>query len=292
MEASNRLPFGRSGAPVGPRHLERAMTSLELVLYGLVQGATEFLPVSSSAHLYAMERLFAWPDAGRALAVAGHAGTLLAVMAVYRREVVRLAKGALLLGQGRRDREESLEAARILVASVPIFVTGLAVAHYVPSAYLAQLPVIAAATAIGALVLLIADYGWIRLPRIRAGGLAAYWFIGAVQVLALIPGASRAGCVVTAARLAGFSRTASVEVAFLLGLPAIGGAAAVETWRLIGTGDPVLVAAAAMVMVVAFVAALGAIFLLVRWVRYRTFLPFVIYRFALAAVLGWLSFQV
>lgn len=267
------------------------MTSLELVLYGLVQGVTEFLPVSSSAHLYAMERLFAWPDAGRALAVASHAGTLLAIGAVYRREVVRLVHGALLLGQGNRDQEESREAARILVASVPIFVTGMAVAFYVPSAYLAQLPVMAAATGIGAIVLLIADYGWIRLPRIRADGLAAYWFIGAVQVLALIPGASRAGCVVTAARLAGFSRAASVEAAFLLGLPAIGGAAAVETWRLVGTGDQVLVAAAAVVMAVAFVAALGGIFLLVRWVQYRTFLPFVIYRLALAAVLGWLSLQ-
>ncbi len=265
------------------------MTTLELWFYGFVQGATEFLPVSSSAHLYALEQLFGWPDAGRALAVASHTGTLVAVIVACRSQVARLASGLLMLALGRSDQAEAREALRILAASVPLFVAGVVVAIQVPTATLAQLPVMAAATAGGGLLLLAADRGWLRFRSGRMDGFAAYWFIGLMQALALVPGASRAGCVMTAARIAGWNRTASANVAFVLGLPAIAGATAVEAWSLAQTGDVGLVTAAATVLVVAFVAALAAIWLLMRWLRQRSFLPFVIYRFVLAGLLAWMA---
>ncbi len=265
------------------------MTPLELALYGLVQGATEFLPVSSSAHLYALEHLFAWPEAGRTLAVASHAGSLVALLVAFRSEVIGLGHGALLLARGQTSGPEAQEVIRIAIASLPIFAVGVVVAVLVAEAWLSLLPIMAASTAAGAVLLWAADQGWIRLAWARAGGSAAYWFIGAMQVLALIPGASRAGCVITAARIAGFDRTAAARFAFLLGLPAVGGATAVEAWRLLQAPDPVLGAAAAAVMAVAGLSALGAIHLLLRWIRYRSFTPFVLYRLALAGLLGWLA---
>ncbi len=265
------------------------MTTFELLIYGFVQGATEFLPVSSSAHLYALEEIFAWPEAGRVLVVASHTGTLVAVVVACRSQVARLASGLAMLGLGRGDRAEAREALRILAATVPLFAAGAVVALQIPSATLAQLPVMAAATAGGGLLLLAADRGWLRVPAGPANGVAAYWFIGVMQVLALIPGASRAGCVMTAARMAGWDRTASANVAFVLGLPAIAGATAVEAWDLAQHGDAGLITAAATVLVVAFVAALAAIWLLMRWLQQRSFLPFVVYRFVLAGLLAWLA---
>ena len=265
------------------------MTTLELLLYGFVQGATEFLPVSSSAHLYALEEVFAWPEAGRVLVVASHTGTLVAVVVACRRQVARLAGGLVMLGIGRGGRADAREALRILAATVPLFAVGAVVAVHVPAAALAQLPVMAAATAGGALLLLAADRGWVRVPTGRADGFAAYGLIGAMQALALIPGASRAGCVMTAARIAGWDRTAAANVAFVLGVPAIAGATAVEAWGLARHGDAGLVAAAAAVLGVACVAALAAIWLLMRWLRRRSFLPFVVYRLGLAGLLAWLA---
>ena len=221
--------------------------------------------------------------------MASHTGTLVAVIVACRSQVVGLASGILMLARGRSDRAEAREALRILAASVPLFIAGVVVAIQVPTAMLAQLPVMAAATAGGGVLLLAADRGWLRVRAARTDGFAAYWFIGLMQVLALIPGASRAGCVMTAARIVGWDRTASANVAFVLGLPAIAGATAVEAWSLAQTGDAGLVTAAATVLVVAFVSALAAIWLLMRWLRQRSFLPFVIYRFVLAGLLAWMA---
>ncbi len=265
------------------------MTPAELGIYGFVQGATEFLPVSSSAHLYALEALFAWPEAGRALAVASHTGTLAAVLLACRRQVVRLAGGALMLARGEGARAEAREALRILIGSLPLFAAGAVLAVHVPAAVLAQLPVMAAATGAGALLLLAADRGWIRLRPARPDGVAVYAFLGLMQALALVPGASRAGCVMTAARLAGWDRTAAANAALVLGLPAIAGATAVEAWGLAQSRDPGLAAAAAAVSATAFGAALAAIWLLLRWLRRRSFLPFVLYRLVLAGLLASLA---
>ncbi len=265
------------------------MSPLELWIYGLVQGATEFLPVSSSAHLFALESLLGWPESGRALAVASHAGTLAAVLLACRRQAGRILVGAWLLGRGRIDRTEVRETLLIGAASLPLFAAGAVVAAHVPAAALAQFSVMAAATGGGALLLLAADQGWIRLRPGRADRISVYAFIGAMQALALIPGASRAGCVITAARLAGWDRTASANLALVLGLPAVAGAVAVEAWRLVRADDPALTAAAAAVLVTAAGAALAAIWLLLRWLRRRSFLPFVIYRFVLAGLFASLA---
>ncbi len=258
------------------------MFDLELVVYGLVQGGTEFLPVSSSAHLFALERLFDWPDTGRTLAVSAHVGTFAAVVLHYRRDVAQLFRGAVgFFDPVERKGSVSREAAGILLATIPLFFAGALVALHVPAGVLARFEVLATAMAGGAILLLCADRGWLKIESLPSG-LPRYLFVGLMQTLALIPGMSRAGAAMTGSLIVGFNRADATRLALLLGMPAILGAGIVEGLELWDDGDPVLTWAVGIVTLVSFLAALASITLLVRWVRNRSFLPFVVYRLALA----------
>lgn len=256
------------------------MTPLELAVYGAAQGVTEFLPVSSSAHQFALERLFGWPEAGRTLAVAGHLGTLLAVVLHGRHDLIRLAGAAF------RPRDPAArELAGIAVACLPLFAAGLAAALLVPARILSLPEVMAAAGAGGAVLLFLADTGRLRIRMRAPEGPAAWFVVGLVQSLALVPGMSRAGSAITGGRLLGWDRTKSTRAALLLGVPAILGAGAVEGALLWSGGDAVRAAAAGFVALVSWASAQVAIAGLVRWVRHGSFLPFIMYRLAFAGAL-------
>lgn len=249
----------------------------------LLQGLTEFLPVSSSAHLILPAALLGWPDQGLAFDVAVHAGTLLAVLVYLRRDLAGLLASAARLATHRVWDDNVDLLARLGIASAPIAVCGWLFADFV-AANLRGAAVVASATLVFGLVLWWADRRAAGRPASPAPSLGGALAIGLAQALALVPGASRAGVTITAALLLGLGRTAAVRFSLLLAIPAIGGATALlaldaadgraADWRLLGLGFAVAAATAfaTIAAMLAFVERIGLA-------------PFALYRIALGLAL-------
>jgi len=257
----------------------------QLLILAIVQGLTEFWPVSSSAHLIIVPNFVSgWADQGPLIDVAMHVGSLFAVIIYFHREVRALLRGALALMSGRRSAE-----ARVLIylvaASMPLLVIGFALLKSGYYDSLRSLEVIAWANIIFAILLLVIDE---RFPTDRHIGnlrLRGVMFIGLAQVLALIPGASRAGVTMTAGRYLGMERPEAARFAMLLAIPSIlglGAGSALELYQTGGTASlQVGVAAAGLSFIAAFIAIWFMMWLLQR----MSMLPFVVYRLALGAFL-------
>ncbi|MBI1963269.1 MAG: undecaprenyl-diphosphate phosphatase [Candidatus Rokubacteria bacterium] len=253
------------------------MTYLQGMALGLVQGLTEFLPVSSSGHLILLPRLFGWPDQGLAVDAALHLGTLAALLAYFRHELRALVSGAL----PRRL------AAIVVLATVPGAAAGLVFGRLIET-HLRWPLLIAASTAGWALVMWAADLRAARaapthgdpLERVSWGqGLA----VGCAQALALVPGTSRSGITITTALFAGVDRATAARFSFLLGIPITAGAGlkkALDLWRAgLPAGDAGPLAAA---ILVSFASGWFAVWFLVGYLKTRSLAPFVIYRLLLA----------
>jgi undecaprenyl-diphosphatase len=261
-----------------------SMDWLNLLVLALVQGITEFLPISSSAHLILVPRLFGWQDQGLAIDVATHFGTLLAVMVYFRAEVGRLVTGGVNLLTGRADGDTRL-LLQIIVATIPVVILGFALKGLVATEF--RSPLLIAATTIGFGVLLfVAD----RRGDAAERGLGGMTYrdallIGLFQALALIPGVSRSGITMTAALFLAFSRTEAARFSLLLSIPTIIAAAllgGIELWQ---SDNAALQADAVYVAALAFAAAYVAIWAMMAWLRRFSFTPFVLYRFVLGAFL-------
>jgi len=258
------------------------MTLPEGLAYGIVQGLTEFLPISSSAHLTLLPWLFGWDDPGLGFDVALHVGTLLAVLWYFWRDWWSLALGAL---RGVRDGAPlgNREAAlfwKIVVASIPAAVVGVLLEHWAEETFRAPALIAATLTTLGAL-LYWADRRPSNEEPVEVIGWNDAILIGASQAAAIVPGVSRSGVTITVARLRGVGREASARFSFLLSTPIIAGAALLKVRALVAaTHDPVQLVAIAASAVSGF-AAIGT---LMRYVRTKSYLPFVVYRFALAAL--------
>ena len=214
------------------------MTALQAALLGIVQGLTEFLPISSSAHLILARTFFGWEDGevGLAFDVACHLGTLLAVLAYFRREIAALVAAVPDAAAG--GRSESARLVRSLtVGTLPILVVGLLFAE-VLSTSVRTAAVAGVALALGAVVMIVAerrgtqDRTETSLTTTEALGL------GFAQAVALIPGVSRSGAVLTIAMMLGLKRERAARFSFLLGIPAILAAAASQTMDLMAQGLP------------------------------------------------------
>lgn len=261
------------------------MTSAQAVWLGIVQGLTEFLPVSSSAHLILVRELFGW-EAGAAevpFDVACHLGTLLAVLVYLRRDVVELAAaapGALAGRGGDAPRTGRL----ILLATLPVVPAGLFLSGEIE--HLRGPGTAAAALAAGAAAMLWADRGDTRTRRASSLSAVEAVVLGCAQAAALVPGVSRSGAIITVALLQGLSRPEAARFAFLLGIPAIAGGG-LQAARMLG-GDglaahgPVLLVGFAVSGVVGYLAVAG----LLRYLARRSLAAFAWYRLAAAALLA------
>ena len=194
---------------------------LQTILLALIQGVTEFLPISSSAHLILASSLAGWPDQGLAFDIAVHLGSLAGVLAYFRSDCRAFAaSGWRYLRHRQRDADLDL-LLKIAIATVPIAIAGYGL-YDLAQSRLRTIEFIAAATICFALLLWWADTR-------RGTSATLSWrnalLIGAAQMLALVPGTSRSGVVITAALLLGLSRTMASRIAFLLAVPAIAGAA-------------------------------------------------------------------
>ncbi|TWI56694.1 undecaprenyl-diphosphatase [Pseudomonas duriflava] len=211
------------------------MEWLHVLILSLTQGITEFLPVSSSAHLILPSQLLGWPDQGLAFDVAVHVGTLLAVILAFRHEVLATATGWTRHLITRQPSAESRLGWAIIIGTLPAALAGLlledAIEQYTRSAL-----VIASSTIVFGLVLWWADAKGQRVKEMDRLGWSSALLIGLAQALALIPGTSRSGITMTAALLLGFTRQAAARFSFLLSIPLILAAGGLKTVELIQAG--------------------------------------------------------
>lgn len=255
----------------------------QAVALALVQGATEFLPISSSAHLVLLPHLMHLPDQGLAFDTTVHLGTLLAILLVMRAEVGRMARGwwATLVARDPSADPDGRLAWLVLLATVPVAAAGLLLHDLVEHA-LRDTTVIALATLGFGLLLWWADR--------RAHGTRRDWnlrealLVGAAQVLALVPGTSRSGITMTAALALGYSRREAARFSFLLAIPVIalaGGYNLLKWW--LAPASPVGAAALAVGFVVSFVSAYLVARALLAFIERIGMAPFALYRIALGA---------
>ncbi len=268
------------------------MPLFHLVILALVQGITEFLPISSSGHLVLVPVFLEVPDQGLLLDVAVHVGTLGAVILYLWRDIWSILVGLMRVLRGRSDQGARLFGF-IVVATLPVIAAGFALNYYYPAG-IRGIEVIGWATLGFGIVLLISDQIGMTVRRIEHLHVGDAFFIGLAQILALIPGTSRSGITMTAARILGMERSDAARFSMLLSIPAILGAGSLKGYELWKLGDVELTADAFMAAGMAFVAALITIALLMAWLRRATFTPFAIYRVILGAALigfsyGWLG---
>jgi undecaprenyl-diphosphatase len=263
------------------------MTVLQAAVLGLVQGLTEFLPISSTAHLRIVPALLGWPDPGVAFSAVIQIGTLLAVLAYFRRDIQTIV-GAVIRGQpGARL------GWMIAVGTVPVVVGGLLFKHHISSTW-RSLYVISGALIGLAVVLAIAEW---RVRRAAAAGRpgrgvdAAGWgdaiAVGLAQAVALVPGASRSGVTITAGLFRGFDREAAARFSFLLSLPSVFAAGVYELvdqrHSLLAAQDQVV----ALVLATAIAGIVGylSIKFLLGYLKSHTTWVFIVYRLALGLLL-------
>jgi undecaprenyl-diphosphatase len=260
------------------------LTLLQLVVLALVQGITEFLPISSSAHLILVPALTDWPDQGLLIDVAVHVGSLLAVVVYFAGDLWRIVRGLAARGEANTAPFVGM----LIAATIPVCIAGYAV-HEIGQEHLRDPEIIAWATIVFGIVLYVADRVGMTLLRMEHMTWRAAILIGLAQVLALIPGTSRSGITMTAARMLGFERDASARFSLLLSIPVITAAALLAGYDLYKAGNAELSFDALVACGLTFVSAYVTIWALMAWLRRSSFTPFVVYRLVLGVgLLAWL----
>lgn len=266
------------------------MTLFHLFLLATVQGITEFLPISSSAHLILLPRLAGMPDQGLVLDVAVHVGTLAAVILYFRGDVSAAFVGLGRLARGRADTPGARLALLLCVATVPVVLAGLALKLTGAEAALRSVAVIGWATLVFGILLWLAD------TRGREDRTLARWslrhavMLGLWQAVALIPGTSRSGIVITGARMLGYARHDAARISMLMSIPTIAASGVLLAGDVVAAADWALLQQGALAAAMAFVAALAALALMMRLLASVSFTPYVIYRVVLGVVLLWIAY--
>ena len=262
------------------------MDILQAVILALVQGLTEFLPISSSAHLILVPQLLGWEDQGLAFDVAVHVGTLAAVVTYFRNEVGRMFVAWLQSLGGKGMNADARLAWYVLLGTVPAVVAGLLLHDFIETALRSPL-VVAFTTILFGLVLWWADRRGSQRRDEHTLSVVDVLMIGCAQALALIPGTSRSGITMTAALALGLTRTAAARFSFLLSIPVILMAGAYEALKLSELEGPVAWDVLSVGTVVAAVSAWLCIHFFLKLVERTGMMPFVIYRLVLGVFLFW-----
>lgn len=264
------------------------MSLLQILVLSVVQGLTEFLPVSSSGHLILVPIFTGWPDQGLAIDVATHIGTLLAVLVYFWRDVGRMLVGLGKLATGRLDAGGRL-VLFLLIGTIPALVVGYVVDTYFQDS-LRVTAVVAWAMLGYAVVLYVVDRTALTVRRLEHITWGQALFVGVAQCLAFIPGTSRSGVTMVAARLLGYERTEAARFSFLLSIPAISAAGLYKGYQVVKEGNVEMIHAALLAVGFSAVAGFVAIAVLMAWLKRAGFTPFVIYRLGLAGVLLYLVY--
>jgi undecaprenyl-diphosphatase len=266
------------------------MTTFNLLLIALIQGVTEFLPVSSSGHLILFPLLTGLADQGQVIDVAAHLGTLAAVVLYFWSDVRLALGGTLRLMRGKIDTKGAFLALCLLIATVPVIIVGLLLKVTGLSDALRGIVVIGWAMIIFGIVLYWADQ---KGPNVRTAESWTFkdaFTMGLWQTLALIPGTSRSGITITAGRVLGYTRTDAARLSMLMSIPTIIASATLLGLDVIATADAGALRDISIVIAMSFIAALCALTLMMRLLRSVSYTPYVIYRIALGVVLLWIAY--
>jgi undecaprenyl-diphosphatase len=260
------------------------MDLIQAIILAVVQGLSEFLPISSSGHLILVPHFLGWPDQGLAFDVAVHVGTLLALLIYFRHDLATIIAAWFRSVFRRQHDRDSRLAWQILVATIPVGLAGLLFGDAIEQ-HLRDPMFVAGTLALFGVLMWVADrVGASRLDEHSLGWGRALT-IGAAQALSLMPGTSRSGVTMTAARALGLSRTAAARFSFLLAVPGIAAAGLYEGTKLVTSPAPVVWTPMLVGVTFAAVSGLACIHFLIRFIQRIGLAPFAIYRLALAALI-------
>ncbi len=262
------------------------MDFIQAIVLAIVQGLSEFLPISSSGHLILIPHFLGWSDQGLAFDVAVHLGTLLALLVYFRRQLGTMATAWFDSVLRRTHTRDSRLAWQILVATVPVGLVGLLFDDYIEAHLRNPLFVAGTLTVFGLLMYAADRYGRGNKDEYSLGWPQVI-AIGCAQALALMPGTSRSGITMTAGRALGLSRSGAARFSFLLAIPGIGAAGAYEGLKLVTSTEPVDWQPMVVGVVFAALSGIACIHLLIRFIERIGLLPFTVYRLILAAVIVW-----
>jgi len=261
---------------------------IQAIILGIVQGLTEFLPISSSGHLIVLPRLFDWRDFGLSFDVALHLGTLFAILIYFRKEWIRLVKAFFQsLVRPKQDDFYQKLSHFLLLGSVPAILVGFFLENKVET--LLRSPLIVALTLmVFAIFLYLADTFGKKRKEIGAITIWQVFLIGVAQAISIVPGVSRSGVTITAGLIFGLSRQEAARFSFLLSAPIIFGAGLFEALSLEASGIDFCFLAG---IIASMLVGIGAIWFLLRYVMQRSYNLFVVYRIILGVLILILFFN-
>ena len=261
------------------------MDIIQAIALAILQGLTEFLPISSSAHLMLLPILVGWEDQGLAFDVAVHVGTLTAVVIFYRQDLMQISKAWFGSLSGHSLNDDARLAWYVLLGTIPVGLVGISLSDNIKTAIRSPI-VVAIATIIFALLLWFSEKK--STEKRDTVTLLDAILIGLFQAVALVPGTSRSGITITAGLLTGLKREQAARFSFLLSIPVISLAGLLKSWELYQTTEPVhwhfMIIGACVSALVAYL----SIAWFLKFLNKVGMLPFVYYRFALGVFLLWL----
>jgi undecaprenyl-diphosphatase len=267
------------------------MTFVEAIVLGIVQGLTEFLPISSTAHLRLIPSIFGWGDPGAAASAIIQLGTMLAVVAFFRRDIVSLFK-AFIRGISRGKPFEEFESRLpwyIAVGTIPVGVFGLLFKDFVETSA-RSLYLISASLVVLALILAVAERISAFRRDVSSATLGDCVIVGFAQALALIPGSSRSGTTITAGLFVGFTREAAARFSFLLSIPAVVASGLFELYEVRHSISGGLAFDLSAATIVSAATGYAAIAFLLKYLRTHTTYAFIWYRILLGGLILLLLF--
>lgn len=256
------------------------MDNLQIIVLAIVQGLTEFLPISSSAHLVLIPQVLGWPDQGLVFDVGVHFGSLIAVLYYFRHEVRRMLKSWTRAVCGGAADQDSLLAWWVIIGTLPAILVGFLLQGVIEG-QLREPWILATASIVFGLLLWVADAGARRERNEYQLGLKDVLLIGCFQVLALIPGTSRSGITITLGLFLGLTRQAAARFSFLLAMPVIFASGMLQTVRMVTEVSPIGWLDLLLGVVLSAISAGLCIHYFLRLVDRLGMLPFVIYRILL-----------
>lgn len=266
------------------------MSLLHLFILAVIQGLTEFLPVSSSGHLILIPKLTGLPDQGLIIDVAVHIGTLGAVVLYFWNDVYKAIIGCGDIARGHFATEGAKLALLLVTASIPVVIAGFILNLTGLSDALRSIKVVAWSMLVFGIVLYFVDHKNVREKHMKDWNIRDAIKLGLWQVIALIPGTSRSGITITGARQMGYTRTDGARIAMLMSIPTIIASGVLLGVEVVSTADAQAARDGAIAAAFAFIAALLALTLMMKLLKSVSFTPYVVYRVILGLVLLWIAY--
>ena len=267
------------------------MPLLQLLIVAVIQGITEFLPISSSGHLILLPNLSGMADQGQTIDVAVHVGTLFAVCLYFRSDVALSIRGFGHLFSGKRNTAAAQLSKNLVVATIPVVIAGLFLSVTGLDDAMRSVAVIGWTMLGFGIVLYVFDQIGKTEQKFEDWSLKQALILGLWQAIALIPGTSRSGITITGARAMGYDRESAARIAMLMSIPTILASGTLLTIEVLSTADMQVARDGAIAAAFAFAAALAALSLMMRLLKSVSFTPYVIYRVILGVILLWYAYS-